>query len=152
MTQWLDVSLLSCDSDAVLDKSEIRSQKSEGRQDGMTNDLPLRGMTNVQLPMIRPRSKAATARQAREMQMIKFQAALSNIRQVLECVREAPLLSAPARRHIRKRLTRAKAVSPLRFATALQDAGARTGHALGLKPAFPKAPARQRFGTGCNGL
>jgi hypothetical protein len=30
MTQWLDASLFLCDSGGMLDKSEIRKQKSEG--------------------------------------------------------------------------------------------------------------------------
>jgi hypothetical protein len=30
MTQWLDASLLPCDSGGMLNKSEIKSQKSEG--------------------------------------------------------------------------------------------------------------------------
>jgi hypothetical protein len=107
MTQWLDASLSPCDSGGMLDKSEIGNQESEGLAQG--------GMTNSQWPM------------SKEISITNVQSALSNLRQVLECVREAPLLSAPACRYIRNRIARSKAVSPLRFATALHDPGARIG-------------------------
>jgi len=47
-------------------------------------------------------------------------------RQVLECVRDSAALER-AGCYMRERFVRSKAVSPLRSATALQDAGARIG-------------------------
>jgi hypothetical protein len=61
---------------------------------------------------------------SREVPNSKLQAVLSNHRQVLECVRVEPLSAAANASETRGAAVRSKAVSSLRFATALQDAGA----------------------------
>ena len=104
--------------------------------------------------MTRLRSEAS-ARQAKEAPMTTSQEARVNFRQVLERVREAPLLPAQARRYIRKRLARSKAVSTLRSATALQDAGAkigRVGIGTSLRQGFRRREALARRAGPTGGL